>query len=377
VWFFACSDWFSARLAFIFAIHFYFKTLNFRGVVMFRRLLAVICLAAAFFFAPAGAFSAVQVFQTALGASVNFGEFLFDAAQVVVTDINRPDPAEECDALVAGSKAGVDNAHSNPSAGFENDDAIDVCWAAVAREPRNPHLLFQLARAFAAAKQGDEAAFFYRKAADLGSVTKTDGEGIHHKTTEAGYLQAVKNLVFAHGAGRSVQQNDVETARFYRKAADAGDLLATAALGAMYSEGRGVEQNDAEAFALLRKAADAGIIEATFNLALLYEDGRGVARDEPQASRLYRKAAEAGDIDSMYNLARMYEGGRGVIQDNAEAARLYRKAAEAGDAGSMYVLATLYEKGRGVDADLAEARKWYQKAAELGNEEAREALRYP
>jgi hypothetical protein len=358
----------------------YFKTLNFRGVVMFRRLLAVFCLAAVFSFAPAGAFSAVQAFETALGASVNFGEFLFEVAQVIVTDINRPDPAEECDALVAGFTAMATSIKPplNPSGGFGSDDAIDVCWAAVARQPRDQHLLFQLARAFAAAKQGHEAAFFYRKAADLGSVAENNGGGtqLFRKATEAG-LQTVKDLALAYGMGRSVSQNDVEAARFYRKAADAGDIRATAALGSMYSEGRGVEQNDAEAFLLLRKAADAGIIEATFNLALLYEDGRGVARDEAEASRLYRKAAEAGDIDSMYNLARMYEGGRGVAQDNAKAARLYRKAAEAGDAGSMYVLATLYEKGRGVDADLAEARKWYQKAAELGNEEASEALKYP
>src|SRR5262249_3916351 len=70
-------------------------------------------------------------------------------------------------------------------------------------------------------------------------------------------------------------------------------------LGTLYQAGRGVDKDEAEAARWYRKAADAGHRGALNALGIMHEEGRGVPKDEREAARLYRQAADLGDDHAM------------------------------------------------------------------------------
>lgn len=129
--------------------------------------------------------------------------------------------------------------------------AIPACRAAVAANPEELRFVFQLGRALGAGKQFDEAA------------------------------------------------------RYYREAADEGDARAMNSLALAYENGNGVARNLAEAIRLYRKAADAGDAVAMYNLADMYERGAGTKADRKEAKNWYAKAAGLGDEDAKKALTRL------------------------------------------------------------------------
>jgi TPR repeat protein len=248
-----------------------------------------------------------------------------------------------------------DPARSTDSAAVDFDrneakKAVAACQAALAAEPSNPRLMFNLGRAQARTSDGQaEAAALFRRAAEAG---------------HAGAMHSL-GLIFASGAG--VAEDPVEAARWYRKAADAGNPEGMSALGMAYEEGFGVEVDPVVAMLWWRKAAEAGDTPAMNRLGLAYANGVGVAKDQARALNWFRKAAEAGGTRAMINLGLAYVQGAGVAKDAVEATRWFRKAAEAGNPVGMNHLGFAYERGKGVARDPVEAVRWYQKAAEAGN----------
>ena len=248
-----------------------------------------------------------------------------------------------------------DPARSTDSAAVDFDrneakKAVAACQAALAAEPSNPRLMFNLGRAQARTSDGQaEAAALFRKAAEAG---------------HAGAMHSL-GVIFASGAG--VAKDPVESARWYRKAADAGNPEGMSALGMAYEEGFGVEADPVVAMLWWRKAAEAGDTPAMNRLGLAYANGIGVAKDQARALNWFRKAAEAGGTRAMINLGLAYTQGAGVAKDAVEATRWFRKAAEAGNPVGMNHLGFAYERGDGVPRDPVEAVRWYQKAAEAGN----------
>jgi uncharacterized protein len=302
---------------------------------------------------------------------------------------------KECDRLAASP---FDTTRPAGIAGVDFDQistaqAVPACRAAVAIRSNDPRIAYQLARVLQKAGNVDEAARWYRTAADAGyaagmanlgnmyengkGVAKDEAEAVRwfRKAADAGNAVGMQNVGVMYRDGRGVAKDEAEAVRWYRKAADAGNTLGMYSLGNMFRMGTGVAKDEAEAVRWFRKGADAGDADSMYNLGNMYRIGRGVAKDEAEAVRWFRNGADAGDADSMSSLGFMYGVGLGVAKDEAEAVRWYRKAADAGLAPGMRSLGFMYENGTGVAKDRAEAVRWYRKAADAGDKQATAELK--
>ncbi|WP_305970482.1 MULTISPECIES: DUF2610 domain-containing protein [unclassified Mameliella] len=208
-----------------------------------------------------------------------------------------------------------------PGVPFEKLDveqAIPACRAALAADPDDPRLIYQLARA----------------------------------------LDASDDRV-------------AEAARLYDRAAQGGFPLAINNLAALYADGRGVEKDMERAIALFRDAAGAGLPMAMTNLAFLNWDGAGLPQDDARAVALFRQAAEAGDGQAMFWLGRAHETGRGTDRDLDKALDWYRAALRAGDTVAGLDAARLLlrdEDGHSPDHEAAAVE--YRLAAAAGDPHA-------
>jgi uncharacterized protein len=220
----------------------------------------------------------------------------------------------------------------------------------------------------------DEAARWFRKAADLG------------------FPEAQLMLGSAYDYGKGVGKDSVEAVRWYRLAAEQGDTTAQSIVGGMYLTGDGVEKDIPTGLEWYRKAAETGDIGAKIMLAGIYANSEFVPNDTAEAVVWYSSAfkaesltgllaekyakelrwflsvAEVGDGDVLLNVAKIYSStGGGVPQDGTEALRWYRLAADKGNEEALCFIGKTYETGDGVDQDFSEAMRWYQLAAERGN----------
>jgi hypothetical protein len=89
------------------------------------------------------------------------------------------------------------------------------------------------------AEDYQEAAAWYRKAADGNSIT----------------AEMHPAALYRDGGGKAIPRDMVQAAAWYRKAADQSDADAQATLGLLYSLGQGVAHNDVEAYFWLDLAA--------------------------------------------------------------------------------------------------------------------------
>ena len=101
--------------------------------------------------------------------------------------------------------------------------------------------------------------------------------------------------------------------------AEQGDAVAQNELGSRYYAGRGVERDDAEAARWIRLAAAQGYAPAQYNLGLLHFRNRGVAGNDAEAARWYRAAAEQGYAPAQAGLGYLYIYGAGVGEDHVRA----------------------------------------------------------
>lgn len=147
---------------------------------------------------------------------------------------------------------------------------------------------------------------------------RTDLAPIRSKA-EAGDPVAMFSLAIAYDAGRDVQLDRKEAARWYLLSAEAGFSEAQNSIGSMYQAGDGIEKDLGKAFTWYEKAAKQGHLEALHNMAFLYDEGLGLPQDNNKAIELYTKAAERGFVKSMLNLGIMHRQGDGVRASNVEA----------------------------------------------------------
>ena len=113
--------------------------------------------------------------------------------------------------------------------------------------------------------------------------------------------------------------------------AESGDAAAQNELGSRYYAGRGVERDDVEAARWIQLAADRGYAPAQYNLGLLHFRNRGVAGNDAEAARWYRAAAEQGYAPAQAGLGYLYIYGAGVDEDQVLAymwIELARRGAE-------------------------------------------------
>ncbi len=123
----------------------------------------------------------------------------------------------------------------------------------------------------------------------------------------------------------TAEQNE-EAARWYREAANSGDAEAAFGLGALYAAGEGVEQDLDAALSWITRAAEQGFAPAIRMLVLANEKGQmGLTVSYDRAVSWLRAGVEAGDRWSITRLSRAYRRGElGLRMDTERAEALER-----------------------------------------------------
>ena len=152
-------------------------------------------------------------------------------------------------------------------AAFDVATAIKYCKIASAKSRR---ALYQLGRAYAAARQMPEAVAAYRKAADKGSTS------------------AMVELGVLLGTGTGVAKDEAEARTLFERAAAGGNPRGDTNLAALSG---GTAGDPASARAALQKAVESNSAEAEFQLGLMLAQGTGGPKDDVAARALFEKAA--------------------------------------------------------------------------------------
>lgn len=219
-------------------------------------------------------------------------------------------PTQACDKLAAhpADPARPIDVEGTKTGTIEVDIAIEACMLAIADEPDNARLHFQLGRAY--------------------------------------FDKTYYGSAF----------------REFSTAADAGYAAAKGTLGYLHDEGLGTHVDKTKAAALYREAADGNVSFAAHNLGVMLRDGIDAPIDYATSLQYFRKAVALGYRQSLVDVGFAYDNGYGVPQDYAEAMRWYRQAAEDNIPEALNNIGALYEDGHGVPRNTTEALTWYSKA---------------
>lgn len=146
----------------------------------------------------------------------------------------------ECDRLASH---GLDPGHVAPAVtrdGMDKEAAIEACKKAVAAEPDNPRLNYQLGRAYGYSNRGEEAMPFRLKA------------------LEQDYPQSLFVIGYLHLNGWTIEQDTCRALELWQKSAHYRRLAALVALPRHYMRGDfadcGVEITSADLLAYLTEA---------------------------------------------------------------------------------------------------------------------------
>ena len=281
----------------------------------------------------------------AIGQAQNAAIHACDRAAANPLDPNRP--------------AGV------PGVDFNKIDitaAMPACKAALAAEPENPRLLYQMGRILSAGKDYAQAIGYLKKAA-------ASSYAIARFELGGAYLRGVGELTSDYAQFMSLTM----------LASDQGLPVADYTLGLVYENGRGLPKDAVRAIRLFTRAADNGLADAQVRLGIIYGTGAdGQPMDEAKAAALFKLAATQGNRSGQFNLGLLYEIGRGGLpKSDTDAARLYKLAADQGFANAEYRLALFYEAGRGgLPKNDKEATRLFKLAGDHGLVEARNHLEH-
>ncbi len=280
--------------------------------------------------------------------------------------------------------------------GINPNQAIPACEKALAVDPTNPRLLFNLGRAHAAAiVQGDQrageeelAGQNIKAAADrdypaaqmvlanyywrgIGGFGQDTGEAIRllERAALSDATLAKRQRRFLFRAAIVIRPNDAQM-RAVKEAADGGDAEALYVLGKQASSGD--ESSKAAAAALWRKAAALGSAQAAADLAKMYSKGEGgLSKNLDEGKRLIEQAATGDDPGARSQAAIEYEYGGIVSEDENKAVHLFEQASNEGDPYASYAIGKLYDEGgAGLPQNAGKAAPFYKLAADRGVEDA-------
>ncbi len=169
-------------------------------------------------------------------------------------------------------------------------------------------------------------------------------------------------------AGLGVARNMDDAAFWYKQAAESGDASAQFKYGVMLLEGRHVEADPAKAEELMKLAADAGNAFAQFNHAQALVSKKPGDAGILEALPYFEKAAEQGVPDAQYALAQIYSNTVGVPDEKRARAREFmEKAARAGFDTAQLDYAMWLIDGIGGPKDYENGFRWMKVAATRGN----------
>jgi TPR repeat protein len=180
--------------------------------------------------------------------------------------------------------------------------------------------------------------FSKRLSAIVGSAILSDRE-LRDKA-ERGDKAAQRELARSSASGGNYD----EAAQWYRKAAEQGDAQAQHDLAVLYVHGLGVTQDFAEAIKWFILAAAQGDVESQYSLGLRYLKGDHVTQDFAEAAKFFGMAAEQGNADAMLSYGRRFAAGEGVVQNLVEAYKWYLLADKYGKWGAAEVRDSLVKQ---------------------------------
>ena len=259
-------------------------------------------------------------------------------------------------------------------------EAIAACEEALAADPSQTRLVYQLARALYKAERYNDAMarladprvskelmarLLLATAYEEGNGVAKDSERAFHiclELAEAGHAFAMFTVAAAYDLGTGVKRSKAAAIAWYERAAAAGDLNAMNDLGNAFNSGDGVPLDKTQGLKWLQKAVEGGSALAMYNLALQYRDDSGGLKNYPESLGLLRKAAELGNSDAQAQVGYAFANGLGVPPNKSEAARLYRQAAESGSLVGKFYLGISYRDGLGVEKNFTEALNWLEEA---------------
>ncbi|OHT03100.1 hypothetical protein TRFO_29572 [Tritrichomonas foetus] len=200
----------------------------------------------------------------------------------------------------------------------------------------------------------DEAAKYYRLAADSGNATGMENY--------ARFLEL--------GCSTVIPKNINEAARFYKMAADHGNSNGMFNIARMLQDGIGTTKNLILAFKYFMKASEAGNTRAMNSTGFMLKNGFGTVQNDVDAIRYFKLGAKSGNPIAMNNYAEMLEAGRGVHKNMLKALKYYKLAAKMKNPNAMNSYGRFIENGFGVTRNLEEAIELYKQAALARNPDA-------
>jgi WD40 repeat protein len=169
---------------------------------------------------------------------------------------------------------------------FENikDEAVAACRTALAQNPDDPRLLYQLGRVLQ--KQG-----VFVQALDM-----------YQRSALKDYGAAYNNLGALYQSGTGVEQNISKAIDDFQRAFQNGFLYAGYTISGLYWTGKYVAQDHKTSIEWLSRAASEGDPHSNGRLAYLYEQGEGVQKDLNRALfhwALADKRFQAAEVDGI------------------------------------------------------------------------------
>ena len=141
-----------------------------------------------------------------------------------------------------------------------------------------------------------------------------------------------------------------------QETAEQGNAEVQALLGRTYYAGKGVEKNYMEAAKWFHKAAEQGNAEAQASLCRMYYKGEGVVQDFVTAGKWCHKAAEQGNAEAQFVFGVMYIKGEGVKKDFVAAHMLFNLAAAQGNEKAREARDIVAKEM--TDSQIVEAQRW-------------------
>jgi hypothetical protein len=134
---------------------------------------------------------------------------------------------------------------------------------------------------------------------------KKEALRLYFLSAAQGYISAMNNIgvVYAVG-GDGVVASAEEAAKWYRKAAEQGSTTSQTQLGELYLSGSGVKQDYGEAMQWFLKASKSSD-RANYNIGKIYEKGLGVPVDLEKARSFYLVAQSKGSLSAKSRLAEL------------------------------------------------------------------------
>ncbi|MBR0556268.1 SEL1-like repeat protein [Ciceribacter sp. L1K23] len=233
------------------------------------------------------------------------------------------DVAALCDRFAASPNDRDLGAAGIPLGQVDGLKAKEACEPALAADPMNARLAFQLGRT-------EEKLGNYKRARQL-----------LEQASAGGYALADIELgIFHEDALGGLEQDYAKAMQSYLKASAAGYAVADNNIAVLYENGLGVSADPAKALEWYRKAAAADYISAVGNLAWLLEHNPDLSKDPSEMVEAYKRAAAAGIDYALTRLGVFYRDGLfGVEQDAGKAVAAFEAAAEKGDGWAELYLA--------------------------------------